>query len=556
MHESTEDFQLEKTSDFVPSGDHSVRETRPSPPSQVNRFIGIQQGTGPQLAEIIARILQKRLRAFVLFFTVVMGLGLCSSFILPFPDLFVFHTPFPLLRLAVLGGLVTAYFFLRKKSKLPLGALRWLEIAVLIAIGLTLLLASSQRILRFAEIGDVASTSFGRAMILTIWSVLILLYGMFIPNSWRRAAMVLLPFAAIPYLNVLYLRWVSPEAAAIFDLNRFVVPIPLPFLAFSAAVYISHLIQSIRREAFAARQLGQYRLQKKLGAGGMGEVYTAEHVLLKRPCAVKLIQLSPDSDANILTRFEREVRANAKLSHWNTVDIFDYGYTADGIFYYSMELLPGLCLQRLVDRYGPMAPERAIYLLRQICRALTEAHEDFGIVHRDIKPANIFASKRGGLYDVAKILDFGLVTQQGVEAPDQDDLSKPRSVSGSPMYMSPEQITAETPIGPWSDIYSLGATAYFTLTGKPPFTGENVAALLKTRTRADAAPPSTIRPEIPKDLEAVILKCMARDPRERYQNVRELREALSQCRDAGKWNPEKAKMWWLQHAKEAIQDLS
>ena len=364
---------------------------------------------------------KKRLRAFVLFFAVVMGLGLCSSFILPFPDLFVFHTPFPLLRLAVLGGLVTAYFFLRKKSKLPLGALRWLEIAVLAAIGLTLLLASSQRILRFAEIGDVASTSFGRAMILTIWSVLILLYGMFIPNSWRRAAMVLLPFAAIPYLNVLYLRWVSPEAAAIFDLNRFVVPIPLPFLAFSAAVYISHLIQSIRREAFAARQLGQYRLQKKLGAGGMGEVYTAEHVLLKRPCAVKLIQLSPDSDANILTRFEREVRANAKLSHWNTVDIFDYGYTADGIFYYSMELLPGLCLQRLVDRYGLMPPERAIYLLRQICRALTEAHEDFGIVHRDIKPANIFASKRGGLYDVAKILDFGLVTQQGVEAPDQDD---------------------------------------------------------------------------------------------------------------------------------------
>lgn len=163
----------------------------------------------------------------------------------------------------------------------------------------------------------------------------------------------------------------------------------------------------LRFEAFEARQLGQYHLRRLIGRGGMGEVYLAEHRLMRRPCAIKVIQADRVGDPRALARFEREVRSIARLSHWNSVDIFDYGHTADGTFYYVMEYLPGLSLQQLVDLHGPISTGRAIYLLRQVCDALSEAHQA-GLVHRDIKPANIFAAERGGQFDVAKLLDFGL----------------------------------------------------------------------------------------------------------------------------------------------------
>ena len=179
------------------------------------------------------------------------------------------------------------------------------------------------------------------------------------------------------------------------------------------AIFGTHTINTLRVEAHEARMLNQYRLGRKLGGGGMGEVYLAEHQLLKRPCAIKLIRSERAGDAHTLARFEREVRATAQLSHWNTIEIFDYGRNDDGVFYYVMEYLPGLSLADLVRRYGPMPPARVIYLLRQACDALHEAHEA-GLIHRDIKPANLLAAYRGGLHDVTKLLDFGLVkTLQG-----------------------------------------------------------------------------------------------------------------------------------------------
>ena len=167
-------------------------------------------------------------------------------------------------------------------------------------------------------------------------------------------------------------------------------------------------ISRLRRQVAEARQLGQYRLRRRIGAGGMGEVYLAEHQLLKRPCAVKLIRPDDVADPRALERFEREVRLTATLSHPNTVEIYDYGRTEDGTYYYVMEYLPGLSLAELVERHGPLPPGRVVYLLRQVCGALREAHAA-GLIHRDIKPSNIFAARRGGMDDVAKLLDFGLV---------------------------------------------------------------------------------------------------------------------------------------------------
>src|SRR5262249_9075166 len=186
----------------------------------------------------------------------------------------------------------------------------------------------------------------------------------------------------------------------------------------------------LRQEAFAARTLGQYRLKERLGAGGMGEVYLAEHALLKRPCAIKLIRLERAGDPRNLVRFEREVQATAALSHANTVEIYDYGHAADGTFYYVMEYLPGLDLERLGGGPGPLPPERAVPLLRQVCGALREAHAA-GLIHRDLKPGNVLVCRRGGLADVAKLLDFGLVRAPGLDQ-DGQKLTQEGALAGTP----------------------------------------------------------------------------------------------------------------------------
>jgi serine/threonine-protein kinase len=183
-------------------------------------------------------------------------------------------------------------------------------------------------------------------------------------------------------------------------------------IAVGFSIYGSHKISVLRQQAFEARRLGQYQVKHRLGRGGMGEVYLAEHVLLHRPCALKLIRPERAGDPTNLARFEREVQATAALDHPNIVEIFDYGRADDGTFYYAMEYLPGLSLQELVGRYGPLPPERAVHLLRQVCGALQEAHAA-GLIHRDVKPGNVLVCKRGGRHDVAKLVDFGLVRAHG-----------------------------------------------------------------------------------------------------------------------------------------------
>src|SRR5262245_60391171 len=247
-------------------------------------------------------------------------------------------------------------------------------------------------------------------------------------------------------------------------------------LAVAVAVHGSYRIEVLRQEAVASRRLGQYQLKQCIGSGGMGDVYLAEHVLLRRPCAIKLIRSERAGDPTNLARFEREVQATATLTHPNTVEIFDYGHAADGTFYYAMEYLPGISLDELVRRHGPLPAARVIHLLRQVCGALQEAHTA-GLIHRDIKPGNVLVCQRGGRHDVAKLLDFGLVQVHGLN-PDGQQLTQEGAIAGTPAYMSPEQAAAKADLDGRSDLYSLGAVAYFLLTGQPPFVRDSAVQTL------------------------------------------------------------------------------
>jgi serine/threonine-protein kinase len=381
------------------------------------------------------------------------------------------------------------------------------------------------------------------------WLLLIFTYGMFIPNTWRRAALVIAPMAIAPVVLVLGMRLAYPEVAGLMTVFGVMQHVLVLAVAAVASVYGTYVINSLRHEVFEAKQVGQYRLIKPLGAGGMGEVYLAEHRMLKRPCAIKLIHPDRAGDPQVLARFEREVRMTARLSHWNTVEIFDYGRTDDGTFYYVMEYLPGLSLDDILERHGPLPPARVVHLLRQTCHALREAHA-IGLIHRDIKPGNMFAAQRGGVYDVAKLLDFGLV--KAVSENPSARLTQEGSISGTPLFMSPEQSRGLDGLDARSDIYSLGAVAYSLLTGRPPFDAPTPMEVMIAHARDPVAPLSQHRADIPADLERVILRCLAKNPDERYQDAESLEQALAECAAADQWTQQHAARWWQENDHVAV----
>jgi eukaryotic-like serine/threonine-protein kinase len=377
------------------------------------------------------------------------------------------------------------------------------------------------------------------------WLLLIFTYAMFIPNTWRRAALVVGAMALAPDLLVLGMALAYPEVAALLTPVAMLQYVLVMLVAAVAAVFGTHVINALRREAFEARQLGQYRLVAPLGEGGMGAVYLAEHRMLKRPCAIKLIRPEQAGDPRVLARFEREVQMTARLSHWNTVEIYDYGRTEDGTFFYVMEHLPGLSLEELGERHGPLPAERVVHLLRQTCQALREAHA-VGLIHRDIKPGNIFAARRGGLYDVAKLLDFGLVKPVA-------DFSSPRltqdgAISGTPLFMAPEQARG-VEVDARSDIYSLGAVAYALLCGRPPFERTTPMEVILAHAHDDVVPPSQLRAGVPADLERVVLRCLAKQPEDRFQDAASLEQALAECAAADRWSQSRAAQWWHEHGE-------
>ena len=308
----------------------------------------------------------------------------------------------------------------------------------------------------------------------------------------------------------------------------------------------NHLRENTGMPARAAsmdeRKVGPYRLRRLIGRGGMGEVYQAEHERLQRPCAVKLIRGDRARHPEALARFEHEAQAAAKLTHPNTVAIFDFGVTDGGEFFYAMELLPGLSLQDVVERTGPLPAARVIHLLRQVCSALAEAHAH-GMIHRDIKPANIIAAERGGIFDFAKLLDFGLV-KTGGEA--DVEITHEGLALGSPLYAAPELTVGDNEIDARTDIYSLGATAYFLLTGRPVFAGENPLKIVFAHAYEQPTPPTELQSDIPAELEAIILRCLAKSPDDRFASVEELEQALARCAPESGWTQDDAKTWWRQ----------
>jgi serine/threonine-protein kinase len=395
--------------------------------------------------------------------------------------------------------------------------------------------------------GLVPTMAFGFSDLTSLqgFIILILAYGVLIPNTPRRSLLVVTVLTAVSLAIIPAAALANPtlHEGRVFAL---VVQSSL-CLTFPAviAIFAATRATLLQRRAFEAErraeQIDQYTLKRKLGEGTMGEVWLAEHRLLKRPCAVKFVRAELAAHPATAARFAREVQAVTGLTHFNTVRVYDYGQAADGSFYYVMEYLDGPTLEDLVRRAGPLPPGRVVYLLRQLCGALAEAHAA-GLVHRDVKPSNVIVAALGGQWDVAKLLDFGLVQDLSVETDGR--LTRIGTVLGTPEYMSPEQAAGESAVDARGDLYGLGAVAFFALTGRPPFQGKTLGQLLAAHRLQPPPPLSDFRPEAPADLAAVVARCLAKDPAERFPSATALDRALGECGCAADWSAERAAEWW------------
>ncbi len=304
--------------------------------------------------------------------------------------------------------------------------------------------------------------------------------------------------------------------------------------AIVGAFAIAKVVYGLRAEVKSAMRLGQYTLEEKIGEGGMGAVYRARHALLRRPTAVKL--LSPDRhEPAHVQRFEREVQLTSMLTHPNTIAIYDFGHTRDGIFYYAMELLDGVSLEQLVEQEGPQPPARVVHILTQVAGALAAAHEA-GIIHRDVKPANVFLCARAGSKDFVKVLDFGLVKKVGTRDP---ALSRADAIAGTPLYMAPESITAADQVDARVDIYALGGVGYWLLTGTAPFDGANLVEICSHHLHTPVDPPSKrLGNPVPQPLEQLLLRCLAKSRDDRPSSAADILGLLRACQEEMPWKPE------------------
>lgn len=349
------------------------------------------------------------------------------------------------------------------------------------------------------------------------------------PNHWRTGVVRLgiaaiaspvVMLVALPLSPLLQVQVFDASARATWFFHMMLV-----LGAWMLLVIASHNAWALRRQVFRSRSIGRYRLDRRIGKGGMGEVWVAWHDQLSRDVALKILRPQEGTQEAEVTRFEREIKATAALTHPNTVRIFDHGVTEDGLWYYAMELLTGEDLQRLVERQGPVSPERVVRLGRQAAGALAEAHES-GIVHRDVKPENLFIAEQGGERDFVKVLDFGIAQQLSSDEP---RLTGTGWVAGTPAYLSPEA-AAGMDVGPPADVYALGAVLYYAITGTAPFQAAQAQRLLQLHMSVAPEPPSDrLGRELPALLEHVILRCLEKSPAERFESAAALAHALDEC---------------------------
>ena len=389
-------------------------------------------------------------------------------------------------------------------------------------------------------------------------TIVILVSSMVMPNNPRKTLIAALVAASMDPLGVWAAHLRGLPVPSVLDTMVLYLP---NYACAIVAILPSRLIHHLGRRLREAQELGSYQLVELLGHGGMGEVWRAQHRLLARNAAVKLVRpellgAGNASEAKLmLRRFEREAQATAALNSPNSIRLFDFGMTEEGTFYYVMELLAGRDLESLVRAFGPIPAERAIYLLRQVCHSLAEAHAR-GLVHRDIKPANIYVCRMGLDYDFVKVLDFGLVKLRKRDGADTL-MTSSHTTTGTPAYMAPETILGNSDVDRRADVYSLGCVAYFLLTGELVFEGKTPMETLIQHVQSTPIPPSQrVELPIPKVLDDLILACLEKDPDKRPQNAEELFRLAQDCRACDGWSSSKAKSWWELHLPELTGPLT
>jgi serine/threonine-protein kinase len=439
------------------------------------------------------------------------------------------------LHAATLVVQLAAWLALSRGRRFPLAALRAVDAAALFlgCLGFALQSVTVSSSPHVEQVG-----AFPRLTLLLILTNVLIGRAVFVPSPSGWSAVVSTA-AALPVVASAGFAPV-PAGEAAHGPAIAVWAVLWAACAVVVATLTSRVIYGLRQEVRAARRLGQYTLEEKLGEGGMGAVYRASHAMLRRPTAIKL--LPPDKAGQAaLERFEREVQLTARLSHPNTVAVFDYGRTPDGVFYYAMEYLDGLNLEVLVREDGPQPPGRVAHVMRQVASALVEAH-GIGLVHRDVKPENILLCERGGMPDVAKVVDFGLVKdlERGGAA-----LSRADVVQGTPLYLAPEAITAPDRVDPRGDLYALGAVGYYLLSGTHVFSGATLVEVCSHHLHTRPDPPSArLGRPVPASLEAIVLACLEKDPGRRPASAGALRDTLGSLPDAPEWGEDDARAWW------------
>ena len=514
---------------------------------------------GAATQELIAQnrsILRTRLLAISAVSLLGHSLFFVRSLLLEYSFIWVQITPLIILGVGIL--------LLRSQFDFSHTQLRWLELVIFGTSIAYLAWVHYLAVVMLAERGDVVITSVAIDQIPQSFFLLMVLYGMFIPNTWQRALAVISPMAVTPLLLSLYLWWGHPMVEQITADTRSMEPFSYSVLVLAIGVLFSvlgaHIVHTLRHTAAKERELGRYELQQQIGTGGMGEVWKAKHTLLARPAAIKIIRAEMLSDGNetemrtVKRRFEREAQATASLRSPHTVQLYDFGVTDEGVFYYVMEYLEGLDLESLVRRFGPLPPERTVWLLEQAAQSLAEAHQR-GLIHRDIKPSNLHVSRIMGLSsDFVKVLDFGLVKRVRADLDGDTKLTREGSTTGTPAYMAPEMALGNRQVDGRSDIYSLGCVAYWMLTGLPVFEGKTPMEVIVNHAKT---PPVAVskRSElrIPESLERVVMSSLEKDPDKRPQSMAEITQLLTACQVEQPWTEQRASSWWQMHLPEGAQ---